>query len=729
MEGYESENYRLDFEKERFVLKLYANTPELFRFVTSEDALLHHLAPSLKDQIPYPIQAVHPKVNDNGTFSRLLTFIPGQFFAEVDKDEVLLQSLGHFLGKLNQASQDFSQGDFIARRHRWDLQHYYLNRSYLPYIKNAAQRKLVDYFFLQFETKVLEQYQGFRRAAIHGDANDWNLLVRNGQVSGLIDFGDACYSPLINELAIALAYAVMGASDPLQVAQTVVSAYHKVMPLEANELAALYYLVALRLCVSVCNSAFSKLQQPDSDYITISERPAWDLLERWISINPIKAKTAFRSAAEMPATSDSLPAELLRKRQEYLGGSLSLSYQEPIPMAGAAFQYMYDLDGNTFLDAYNNIPLVGHCHPTVVKAGQKAIANLNTNTRYLYPELTEYAEQLLAKLPAPLSKVFFLNCGSAASDLAVRMARTYTGAEHMIIMEHGYHGNTTTGIQMSHYKFNGKGGQGASKDVTVAPLPDAYRAGQSPKATTRTYADLLKERLALQSEPLAGFIAEPIVGCGGQIPLSAGYLQEVYAMVREKGGLCISDEVQVGFGRLGEYFWGFEMHGVIPDIVVLGKPMGNTHPMGAVVTTAAIAEAFNNGMEFFSSFGGNPVSCSIGQAVLEVLEAEQLQEQARLTGLYFQARLRELQPDFPCLGDIRGSGLFLGIEMIEPKDQKPATALAATIKNEMRRRFILVSTDGPYDNVLKVKPPLCFNTQNVDTFITNLTEILQAFFN
>ena len=226
-------------------------------------------------------------------------------------------------------------------------------------------------------------------------------------------------------------------------------------------------------------------------------------------------------------------------------------------------------------------------------------------------------------------------------------------------------------------------------------------------------------------QEIAGFISEPIVGCGGQVPLAPGYLTEVYGYIRDKGGVCISDEVQTGFGRLGEFFWGYEMQQVVPDIVVLGKPMGNGHPIGAVVTTDAIADAFDNGMEFFSSFGGNPVSCEVGKAVLLVMEDERLQENAQLVGSYFKESLIALQTKYPVIGDIRGNGLFLGIELIKDQNLTPNTQLAQLIKNEFRRKHILISTGGPYDSVIKSKPPLCFSKNNVDQVINELSEILK----
>lgn len=394
-------------------------------------------------------------------------------------------------------------------------------------------------------------------------------------------------------------------------------------------------------------------------------------------------------------------------------------------MERAAFQYMFDAEGNSFLDAYNNIPHVGHQHPKVVEAGQRQMSQLNTNTRYLYDLLPQYAERLLGKFPEPLNKVFFVNSGSAASDLAIRLAKAYTGYQNLLVMEHGYHGNTQIGIDISDYKFNNPKGQGQASYVYRTTIPDTYRGEFNQNNGTAGEAFAQK---AIKDLPksLAAFITEPIVGCGGQIPLAKGYLKPIYQAVREQGGVCISDEVQTGFGRLGDVFWGFEQQEVVPDMVVLGKPMGNGHPIGAVVATKEIAESFERGVEFFSSFGGNPVSCAIGMAVLDVIDEEGLQENANKVGLHYQKCLRELQMQYPQIGDLRGSGLFIGIDIVIPDTKTPDTQLAHHLKNTLRKRHILVSTDGPADNVIKSKPPLCFTKENVEEVVSNIADILAS---
>ena len=332
---------------------------------------------------------------------------------------------------------------------------------------------------------------------------------------------------------------------------------------------------------------------------------------------------------------------------------------------------------------------------------------------------------MLGYFPEKLNKVFFVNSGSAATDLAVRMAQNFKQRKHLAFLEHSYHGNTQIGIDVSAYKFDGIGGKGTPKNSIKLPLPNLFKGIFN---TSNAYAEDAIEKLqeAIDNKKLpAAFLAEPISGCGGQVPLADGYLKQLYPFLKEHGILTISDEVQTGFGRLGSHFWGFEMHDVIPDMVILGKPMGNTHPIGAVVCTQEIADAFANGMEFFSSFGGNPVSCAVGLEVLNIIEEEKLQENALVVGNYYKAELKKLQSEFSCIGDVRGQGLFLGIEFIDSKGQ-PETKIAQELKSQLKENFILVSTDGPHDSVIKTKPPLCFTKENVDHVIYSLNRILKT---
>lgn len=423
--------------------------------------------------------------------------------------------------------------------------------------------------------------------------------------------------------------------------------------------------------------------------------------EIWKSLSPdprlIAPVADFREPSK-PAT--------LATRRALLGKNLSVSYAEPLKIVRGWRQYLYDETGRAFLDVYNNVPLVGHSHPRVAEAVARQIAVLNTNTRYLHDNITQYAERLTVLLPDPLRVCYFLNSASEANELALRLARAYTGRDETIVLEHAYHGNTNTLIDISPYKFEGPGGRGKNPWVRVAPLPDALR--RDDPAAGLEYARAAARHI---DGPMT-FIAESLPSVGGQIVFPPGYLAEIYAHVRAAGGVCIADEVQVGFGRLGDYFWGFEMQNVVPDIVVLGKPMGNAFPLAGVVTTEEIAASFDNGMEFFSTYGGNPVACAAGLAVLDVLQEEHLPQNAANVGGYLKELLSELD-----VVDVRGCGLFLGVEL------KPG-GHASYVVNRLRDHGILAGTDGPKHNVIKIRPPLIFTRDNADFFSSTLREIL-----
>ena len=414
--------------------------------------------------------------------------------------------------------------------------------------------------------------------------------------------------------------------------------------------------------------------------------------------------------------------QLLQHRERQLGPSLSVSYRQPIQMSRGCMQYMFDGTGRRYLDAVNNVPHVGHCHPGVVFAITNQSRVLNTNSRYLYSEMEAYVERLLSLFPNPLSVCYLVNSGSEANDLALRLAKSYTGRHHCLVLDHAYHGNLSSLIDVSPYKHNGPGGAGTPEHVRVIPMPDSYR---DKKGTD--YAGSITS--ALKDMEPALFIAESLIGCGGQMPLPDGYLKEAYRQVRGQGALCIADEVQVGFGRVGSHFWGFETQEVVPDIVTLGKPMGNGHPLAAVITTREIADAFDPGMEYFNTYGGNPVSCAAGNAVLEVIETEGLQQNALSTGQHLINGLRDLQRSFPIIGDVRGRGLYLGAELVNSANEKtPAAAQAGYICERMKQLGVLISTDGPNHNVLKIKPPLCFNQKNSQCLLDRLSEVLQETF-
>jgi 4-aminobutyrate aminotransferase-like enzyme len=422
------------------------------------------------------------------------------------------------------------------------------------------------------------------------------------------------------------------------------------------------------------------------------------------------------------------PEGLVARRQRVLGRSLSLSYDAPIHAVRGVGAYLYDAEGREYVDCVNNVAHVGHEHPHVVRAAQRQMGVLNTNTRYLHENVLAYAERLSAHFPDPLSVCFFVNSGSEANELALRMARAHTGGSGIVALEGGYHGNTQGMVDVSHYKFAGPGGSGPPPWVRAAAMPDPYRGrfAQEEDPSGR-YAEHLVECLDDLREgghPPAAFLAEAILSCGGQIVPPSGYFEETFARARDAGAVCIADEVQVGFGRTGDW-WAFQAQDVVPDIVTLGKPIGNGHPLGAVVTTPEIAASFANGMEYFSTFGGNPVSAAVGLAVLDVIESESLVAHATNVGAGFLGGLQELAQRHDCIGDVRGRGLFLGIEFVQDGQARtPAASVAEYVVQRMRARNVLLSTDGPDHNVIKIKPPIVFSSADADRVVTEMDAIL-----
>ncbi|XP_053573219.1 5-phosphohydroxy-L-lysine phospho-lyase [Bombina bombina] len=408
--------------------------------------------------------------------------------------------------------------------------------------------------------------------------------------------------------------------------------------------------------------------------------------------------------------------------------------KDPIKILHGRGQYMFDEEGKRYIDCINNVAHVGHCHPAVVKAAREQDLLLNTNARYLHDNLVEYARRLSKTLPEKLCIFYFVNSGSEANDLALRLARQHTKHKDVVVLDHAYHGHLTSLIDISPYKFRKLEGQ--KKWVHVAPIPDTYRGlyRADHKDPATAYANEVKDIIDeahKKNRKIAAFFIESLPSVGGQIIPPKGYFQKVAHHVREAGGVFVADEVQVGFGRVGTHFWAFQLQGddFVPDIVTMGKPIGNGHPLGCVATTKEIADSFAaTGVEYFNTFGGNPVSCAVGLAVLDVIEKENLTDHATKVGTFLMKLLSELKNKHPMIGDVRGAGLFIGVELIKDHEKMlPATEEAEYIIKRMKEKQILLSTDGPGMNVIKFKPPMCFSfedarnvTEELDIILTNM---------
>lgn len=740
LNGYDELNYLLTAANgKKYIFKI-ATDKHGYSFLDAQVKIIHHLANgNVANKFQHFVLNTTGEAlttiqqNGNNYHFRILSFLEGVFWVNAEKhSDILLYNLGSFLGDMDLALKNFSH-PAMHRRYTWDIQTAMDAWKNLQHIKDHERRRIASYFLMQFETEVLPLQSSLRTAYIHNDANDYNVLVNEDEIAGLIDFGDMVHSQLINNLAVACTYAMLNTTNPLHTASLVVQGYHEKYALTQQEVDILYWLIAARLCISVTNAAYHTSLSSENAHHFVTEAPAWDLLFKLIRLNPLKAQNTFRVACRFAPLIDEADdySTLLKERRQYIGRNLSISYKKNLKIVRGALQYLYDDKGKTYIDCVNNVSHVGHCHPTVVKAMQRQIATLNTNTRYLHDNIVAFAKKITATLPERLSVCYFTNSGSEANDLAIRMSRHFTKQKDVIVLDHAYHGTSTVAIELSPYKFDGKGGFPQPPYIHKAQNPDQYRGEYryDDKDAGKHYANDVQRIIAAlkkENKSPAAFICETLLGVGGQIPLPDNYLNEVYQYVRAAGGICIADEVQVGFGRVGEKFWGFELQDVVPDMVVLGKPIGNGHPLAAVATTPEIADAFNNGMEYFNTFGGNPVSMAAGIAVLGVIEEEELQHNALETGNRLLQRLQRLKDKFPIIGDVRGYGLFVGAEMVRNRETlEPAVPEIDIVVEKMKERGFLLSTDGPLYNVLKIKPPLVFSKTNADELVTNLEEVLE----
>merc|ERR1712126_349568 len=452
------------------------------------------------------------------------------------------------------------------------------------------------------------------------------------------------------------------------------------------------------------------------------------------SINTMPGETDSQSSKQSgPAISKE---ETVSLRKKHIGPSCKLFFrQDPLKIVRGEGVYLYDENGEAYLDCINNVAHVGHCHPRVVQAGQQQMAVLNTNSRFLHDNLVLYAERLCSTLPGNLSVAFLVNSGSEANDLALRMAYQLSGNRDVITLVHSYHGHVISLIDISPYKFDKPGGAGCPEHTWVAPVPDVYRGkywqSHHPdedmgKLYAREVDDIIS-KMGDKGRSPAVFIAESLQSCGGQIIFPDSYLPEVYQSVRKAGGVVIADEVQVGFGRVGTHMWAFQTYGdnIVPDIVTMGKPMGNGHPIAAVITTPEIAASFSaTGIEYFNTYGGNPVSCAIGNAVLDVIEKDRLMEHATKVGNALLIGAKKLGEKYRLVGDVRGRGMFVGIDLVKDREtREPHPAAAAHVLTRFKQERILMQSDGPYNNVLKFKSPLAFNLENVDTVLDLLDKV------
>lgn len=698
------DNYRVEGPDGRYMLRVSPlhRDPADIEF---ENEVLRHLSgasfevPSLADSRAEPT-------------ARLFTWVDGEPYETVHRYRGLARDLGRVAGETVTRLASMT-----ARRSKeilWDITRAPVVIGELSgHIEDPQRRRIVEEVAGGLERLSLDDLP---RQVIHNDLNYDNVLIRDGGIAGVIDVSDSLRSLRIAEPAIAAAYAMFDADDPVAVASEVLAGFAEKVEATEDEGRVVFDLILARLAMSVSISASRSVE---NTYHKRSETGAWDLLVRLAAADAQAVSAALEAALGHPRQM----TDALIDRRSLLGPSLSLSYDEPLNIVAGRGQFLFDHFGRRYLDCVNNVAHVGHGHPHVVSAISKQAAQLNTNTRYLHEGILTYADRLIGLLPEGLDVVYLVNSGSEANELAIRLARAATGRYGVSCLEHGYHGNTSTLVDVSHYKFAGPGGDGRRDWVTVLPSPDPYRNRHF--SGSEAAAAYLEQAGVLLGEDVACLIAESLPGVAGQIRPRSDVVGAMWSSVRQSGGLVIADEVQAGFGRVGEHFWSFELHGVVPDIVTMGKPIGNGHPLGAVVTSRVVAEAFDNGMEYFSTYGGNPVSAAAGNAVLDVIENECLQANAVAVGSHLMDGLVSLSHE--SIGDVRGAGLFVGIELVLDRSTKePAAELAHQVVETAKKEGVLLSTDGPLHNVIKIKPPLVFDHADADRLIGVLDDALDA---
>ena len=728
-------NFRLtDASRAGWVLKV-SNAVEDPRVVEMEVAAVERIAlldPALPVPVAHPAldgaQIVSAEVGGAIHLVRLLPLLPGGTADPADLDAEAIAHIGEVVGRIGRALRGLFH-PAAGRTIWWDQQHLPELARRVVLDEEPDRRELIDQVLARFDAHVVPAFPRLRAQLIHNDVTLDNLLLtERKRVSGIIDFGDMAHTALVLDVPATLQSLVRGRTDLFDVAEAFLAGYASVLPLEDLEAALLGDLLAGRMAQTILISAWRMPRHPDNEYIRGWAEPAWELLEQMEAVGFDEVSRRLAAIARAPIRRRAPSKDLLARRHRVLGSALeSLSYRTPLHLVRGDGAWMEAADGRRYLDAYNNVPAVGHAHPRVVDAIARQAATLNTNTRYLHEHVIDLAERLISTMPDGLDTVLFVNSGSEANDLAWRLATTVTGADAGIATRWSYHGVTDAIADFSASEWP-RGEQPAR--VEAYPAPDTYRGryaeASDPASVGRAEISEAVARLAERGRrPAALFVDSTFTSDGIFVPEPA-VVGEIVAAARDAGALFVADEVQSGYGRTGE-LWGFTRWGVTPDIVTLGKPMGNGHPVAAVITRAEIVDRFGARTTFFSTFGGNPVACAAALAVLDVLEDEQLVANAATVGDSLRASISKLGERYDAIGDVRGRGLMTGVELVRDRaTREPAGELAARVKDEMAERGVLIGTTGRLGNVLKIRPPLCISNDETAILVAALEGTLDA---
>ncbi len=723
------QNFRLTAEDGSLWVLKVSNAVEDPAVVEMEVAAVERIA-AVDPSLPVPVARasldngpiVTAVVDGTAHLVRLLPLLPGRNPEPEDLDAATFERVGETVARIGRALRGFFH-PAAGRTIWWDQQHLPELARRVPVGEDPGRRELLGEVLARFDAHVVPAFASLRAQVIHNDVTLDNLLLDEaGRVTGIIDFGDMAHTALVLDIPATLQSLVRGRTDLFEVSEAFLAGYASVLPLEEAEASLLGDLLAGRMAQTILISAWRMPQHPDNEYIRGWAEPAWELLEQMQAIGFDEVSRRMRDIALAPLAGRVPSDELLARRRAVLGSALeSLSYRTPLHLVRGRGTWMEAADGRRYLDAYNNVPVVGHAHPRVVEAIARQAAALNTNTRYLHEHVVELAERLVATMPGGLDTVLFVNSGSEANDLAWRLATTWTGADAGLATAWSYHGVSAAVAHVTASEWpDGRKPDG----VEVFDAPDTYRDRYPDGSAATTEVAAAVGRLSeCGRRPAALFIDSTFTADGIFVPEPA-VVAGIIGTAREAGALFVADEVQSGHGRTGE-LWGFSRWGVTPDIVTLGKPMGNGHPVAAVITRSEIVDRFGAATTFFSTFGGTPVASAAALAVLDVLEDEGLVGSAATVGDAVRADLAVLAERHPAIGDVRGRGLMTGVELVRDRAaREPATTLARWVRDEMAERGVLIGTTGRHGNVLKIRPPLSLTDAEARLVVATLEEVL-----
>ena len=661
----------------------------------------------------------------------VLSYLEGQVIGERVLTPGQLRAMGAMLARLGLALRGFVQGAPANRRLMWDTRLANDLDGQIPRLP-AEDQALAAEVMARHLAVTRPALDGLRAQIIHGDVHPFNALIGDdGAISGIIDFGDLVHGSLVQDLANATADFLFPGRDPEAVIMDMVKGYVSVTALEEAEADLILDMIEVRLMMTPLIAAAKAAEGIVSHgSLTLFNTRSVPLIRELRAIGRERLQNAVRRAANYPpkvGPGDADIATTFARRRAVMGSKPYIFYDPPIHMVRGEGVWLQDSAGRRYLDCYNNVPHVGHSHPYVVEAIARQARKLNTNTRYLTDQSIEYAERLGALAGDGLSAVVFVNSGSEANDLAWRMAKAWTGHSGGMAMEFAYHGVSEA---IDAFSPSNAPGIWQAPHVRLLPPPDDYRGPwrRGEAGLADRYAALAGPLIADLDRAgfgLAAFMVDSAFMTNGILDVAPGYLQAVVAAVRAAGGLFIADEVQSGFGRMGTQFWGHRHHGVHPDFITIGKPAGNGHPLGAVITRPEILDHFTSLGPFFSTFGGNNVACAAGLAVLDVIEDEGLVGNALTTGAYLRGQLAGLMRRHEILGDVRGVGLAVGVELVRDRvTLEPAGAEVKRLTGLLRDEGVLIGGEGVHGNVLKIRPPVAFRPEHADILVQGLERAL-----